>query len=84
MTAVQIFVRTGDTDFKIAETAHSAIDARHLLANHSSVRNQTDIGLEHILVLTNPIRKARTADFLLSLEHELHVMMQKAAAHFVL
>ena len=79
MPGMQILVRPCQSHLQIGHSPHSAIDRRHLVGDHCSVRNEDHIGSQPLLVLLHPSRKGWTADLLLPLEDELHVMAKFAA-----
>ena len=79
MSAVKVFVRTYKLYLKVAETAHSAIDARNLVADHRRIAHKADVRLEHTLVFLDPGRKRRTADFFFSFKEEFDVAVELTA-----
>ena len=82
--AMQILVRPRHLHFEVGQPAHAAIDARHLVADHGGVGDEAYIGLQEILVLAYPRRKAQRAYLLLPFEDEFHIMVKQPAAHLLL
>ena len=83
MTGMQVLVRAGHLDLHIGESAHSAIDGRNLLRNHGRIGNENHIRSKQILVLLGPGGQRRTADLLLALEDELHILSEPAFAKHI-
>ena len=80
MSGMQVLVRPGDLHFNIGKPAHSAVYGRHLVGNHSRVRNQNHRSRQFLPVISRPLCQGWAADFLLAFEYELDIMLQKAIA----
>ena len=81
---MQVLVRACDLDFQVTQTAHPAVDGRHLVGNHRGVGHQADIRLEQSLVLLHPGGKRWRADLLFAFEKELDVVSQFSACEQIL
>ena len=75
---VQVGVAAAQIDLEIHEAAKAVADRRHAAREHRRVGDDDDVGAQIVLVRADEVVEMLAADFLLALEHELHVHRQAA------
>src|SRR5688572_25484768 len=76
---MQIAQRADEIDLEVRQTAKRVADRRDTMIEHRRVRDHDDVGGEQVFVVANELVEMCGADFLLSLDHELHVDGKRTA-----
>ena len=80
MAGMEVLVGPRHLHFQVGQTAHAAIDGRHLFAYHGGVGDQHHIGLQEILVGLDPGGQGAAANLFLAFEDELDIVPELAGA----